>query len=69
MKNGMTDGERERERRKKGKREKREKARNREPEKEKRGRREGGDTRSTDGFTSNESGGSSCYARYRLAES
>lgn len=62
--------ERERERRKKGKREKREKARNREPEKKKkRGRREGGDTRSTGGFTSNESGGSSCYARYRLAES
>lgn len=48
------------EKREKKKKKEKENARNREPEKKrKEGRR--GDTRSTDGFTSNESGGSSCY--------
>ena len=60
--------EREREEEKGQKREER-KGKKQRARKKKRGRREGGDTRSTDGFTSNESGGSSCYARYRLAES
>lgn len=58
MKNGMTDGER---RRKKGK--KRERERNGKKQRARNKRKEGrrGDTRSTDGFTSNEGGGSSCY--------
>ena len=57
LKNGMTDGEK----KEKGERKKREGERQETESQKKRKEGRRGDTRSTDGFTSNEGGGSSCY--------